>query len=144
MLGPPAFGKRNLRQVNEPATAPSSIARVSAIRLVVERYVGMLYVSSRSRCAGPCRKAREKRPRQGSDVAVKSLEIKYFWVFSPLEEAELAPSLAAIITRDGEDERNGSHGGDWVYNRSCPGANTEIPAKFPGLRSAKVNCECPP
>jgi len=80
----------------------------------------------------------------GGDVAVKSLEIRYSWLFSSLEEAELALSWAARVTRDGEDERNGSHGGDWVYNRSCLGPNTEIPAKFPRLGSLKVNCECPP
>ena len=77
-------------------------------------------------------------------MAVKSLEIGYFRVLSSLEEAELALSWAARVTRDGEDERNVSHGGDWVYNRSCPGASTEIPANLPRLGSLKVNCECLP
>ena len=43
-----------------------------------------------------------------------------------VQEAELAPSWAARVARDGKVERNGSNGGGSVYNRCGQEARREI------------------
>ena len=50
-------------------------------------------------------------------MSEKSLKMRHFQVFAYPEEPDLAPSCAAGVARDGKNERNGSNGGGWVYNR---------------------------
>jgi len=46
---------------------------------------------------------------------------KDFPVLAYPEEAELAPSWAASVARDGKNEKNGSNRDGWIYNRRWPG-----------------------
>jgi hypothetical protein len=49
-------------------------------------------------------------------VSEKSLEMRYFQVFTYPEEPELVSSWAGGAAWDGGNEENGSNGGVWMYN----------------------------
>ena len=56
----------------------------------------------------------------------KSLEIRHFWVLRTRRRQSWHRSGAAEVARNGKDKGNGSNGGGWMYNRSCPEVKSKI------------------
>jgi len=71
------------------------------------------------------------RRREGTErCRTNRLKMTQFLVLPYQEEAGLAPSWPAGVARDENDERRGSIGGGWVYNRRGQEAKKEILAKM--------------
>jgi hypothetical protein len=87
--------------------------------------------SSGPRCGGsrgwqgrPDRARQESKPGEGSrggEVSEKSLEMRHFQVFTYPEEPQFAFPGPPESLGMKKDERNGSNGGGWMYNRCWPG-----------------------
>ncbi len=72
----------------------------------------------------------------------KSLELRHFPVFPYPEEAELAPSWAAELAREGKDEENGFSGGIGCRIDGVQDAKKEILDKREkSHRDKEVSCE---